>query len=110
MGGFTGVGARTVIPAAATAKVSLRLVPDQTVKTVARQLAAAVQRLAPKDVDPSVHFLHGADPAQVALDAPAFKILERASTAVGGPGPVPPRPRGRPTLLPALRHPVDPAV
>src|SRR6267154_1034835 len=41
-GGFTGDGAKTVIPAEATAKVSLRLVPDQKLKTVERQLAAAV--------------------------------------------------------------------
>src|SRR6266853_427057 len=104
MGGFTGVGAKTVIPAAATAKVSLRLVPDQTVKTVARQLAAAVQRLAPKYVDASVHFLHGADPAQVALDAPAFKALERAFKDVVGRGTVPARAGGSIPVVPALRQ------
>jgi len=49
-GGFTGNGAKTVIPAEATAKVSLRLVPHQTLLTVERQLAAAVQRLVPKYV------------------------------------------------------------
>src|SRR5205823_7827655 len=64
-GGFTGTGAKTVIPAEATAKVSLRLVPDQKLKVVERQLAAAVKRLAPKHVQTSVRFLHGADPATV---------------------------------------------
>src|SRR5207247_1007193 len=48
LGGFTGVGAKTVIPAEATAKVSLRLVPNQKLKTVERQVAGAVTRLAPK--------------------------------------------------------------
>src|SRR3989449_2607065 len=60
-GGFTGAGAKTVIPAEATAKVSLRLVPDQKLTVVERQLAAAVKRLAPKYVQTSVRFLHGAD-------------------------------------------------
>jgi len=45
LGGFTGEGAKTVIPAAATAKVSMRLVPNQKLATVERQLAAGVQRL-----------------------------------------------------------------
>jgi acetylornithine deacetylase/succinyl-diaminopimelate desuccinylase-like protein len=43
MGGFTGEGAKTVIPAQATAKVSLRLVPNQKMKTVEKQLRAAVR-------------------------------------------------------------------
>src|SRR6266487_3634438 len=44
LGGFTGEGAKTVIPAVATAKVSMRLVPNQKLATVERQLAAAVKR------------------------------------------------------------------
>src|SRR5437660_2442005 len=57
-GGFTGDGAKTVIPAAATAKVSLRLVPDQKLTVVERQLAGAVKRLAPQPVRATVRFLH----------------------------------------------------
>ena len=102
MGGFTGVGAKTVIPAAATAKVSLRLVPDQKLKTVERQLAATVKRLAPKYVDASVRFIHGADPAQIALDHPAFKVLERAFKDVVGRGTIPARAGGSIPVVPAL--------
>src|SRR6059036_2528794 len=58
MGGFTTDGAKTVITAEATAKVSLRLVPNQKLKTVERQLAAAVRRLVPRHVQASVRFLH----------------------------------------------------
>jgi len=102
MGGFTGVGSKTVIPAAATAKVSLRLVPDQKLKTVERQLAATVKRLAPKYVDASVRFIHGADPAQIALDHPAFKVLERAFKDVVGRGTIPARAGGSIPVVPAL--------
>ena len=102
MGGFTGAGAKTVIPAEATAKVSLRLVPNQTLQVVQRQLAAAVKRLAPKYVDASVRFIHGADPAQIALDHPAFKVLERAFQEVVGRGTVPARAGGSIPVVPAL--------
>ena len=102
MGGFTGVGAKTVIPAAATAKISLRLVPNQKLKTVERQLAAAVKRLAPKYVDATVRFIHGADPARIPLDHPAFKVLERAFKEVVGRGTIPARAGGSIPVVPAL--------
>src|SRR5216110_650495 len=101
-GGFTGAGAKTVIPAEATAKVSLRLVPDQKLKVVERQLAAAVKRLAPKHVQTSVRFLHGADPATVAVTHPAFQLLDRAFKEVVGRGTVPARAGGSIPVVPAL--------
>ncbi|HYT70538.1 MAG TPA: M20/M25/M40 family metallo-hydrolase [Gemmatimonadales bacterium] len=102
LGGFTGDGAKTVIPAVATAKVSLRLVPDQKLKTVERQLAAAVRRLAPRYVQASVRFLHGADPATVAVTHPAFKLLDQAFREVVGRGTVPARAGGSIPVVPAL--------
>lgn len=102
MGGFTGAGAKTVIPAEAVAKVSLRLVPNQTMKTVERQLAAAVKRLAPSYVSATVRFLHGADPARVKIDHPAFKLLDRAFREVVGRGTVPARAGGSIPVVPAL--------
>jgi len=101
-GGFTGEGAKTVIPAEATAKVSLRLVPNQRLKTVERQLAAAVKRLAPKYVSPTVTFLHGADPAQVKVTHPAFRLLDQAFREVVGRGTVPVRAGGSIPVVPAL--------
>jgi acetylornithine deacetylase/succinyl-diaminopimelate desuccinylase-like protein len=93
-GGFTAEGAKTVIPAEATAKVSLRLVPNQKLKTVERQLALAVRGLAPSYVQASVRFLHGADPATVRVTHPAFKLLDRAFAEVVGRGTVPARAGG----------------
>ena len=102
LGGFTGAGAKTVIPAEATAKVSLRLVPNQKLKTVERQLAAAVKRLAPKYVTATVTFLHGADPAQIELGHPAFDKLSEAFQEVTGRGTVPARAGGSIPVVPAL--------
>jgi acetylornithine deacetylase/succinyl-diaminopimelate desuccinylase-like protein len=102
IGGFTGEGAKTVIPAEATAKVSLRLVPNQTRKQVERQFAAAVRRLAPKYADVKLRFLHGADPAEVALDHPVFRTIDRAFKEVVGRGTVPARAGGTIPVVPAL--------
>ena len=99
---FTGDGAKTVIPAEATAKVSLRLVPNQKLTVVERQLAATVKRLAPKYVTATVTFLHGADPAQVRVTHPAFKLLDQAFRDVVGRGTVPARAGGSIPIVPAL--------
>jgi acetylornithine deacetylase/succinyl-diaminopimelate desuccinylase-like protein len=101
-GGFTGAGAKTVIPAEAVAKVSLRLVPNQKMRVVERQLTAAVKKLAPKYVTATVRFIHGADPARVKMDHPAFTLLDRAFQEVVGRGTVPARAGGSIPVVPAL--------
>ncbi|HXV85805.1 MAG TPA: dipeptidase [Gemmatimonadales bacterium] len=102
MGGFTGEGAKTVIPAVATAKVSLRLVPNQRTKTVARQLAQACRKLAPRYADVSVKPLHGADPVVVDIKAPPFALIDQAFREVEGRGVVPTRSGGSIPIVPAL--------
>ena len=93
-GGFTGEGAKTVIPATAMAKVSLRLVPGLAWEKVAKWLAKTVRKLAPKWADVEVRILHGGDPVQVDIEHPAFKILDQAFTEVVGRGTVPVRAGG----------------
>ena len=102
LGGFTGDGAKTVIPAQATAKVSMRLVPNQKLATVEQQLTAAVKRFTPKHVTASVRFLHGADPAQIKLESPAFQLLDQAFKTVTGRGTVSARAGGSIPVVPAL--------
>ena len=102
LGGFTGEGAKTVIPAEATAKVSMRLVPNQKLATVERQLAAAVKRFAPKHITATVRFLHGAGPAQIKLNSPAFDLLAKAFKEVTGRGSIPARAGGSIPVVPAL--------
>lgn len=84
MGGFTGEGAKTVIPAQATAKVSLRLVPGLEFEKVLKQLDTAVQRLAPSWAEVNVRAIHGADPVQIDVSAPAFAVLDQAFEEVVG--------------------------
>ncbi|HEX7918490.1 MAG TPA: dipeptidase, partial [Gemmatimonadales bacterium] len=83
-GGFTAEGAKTVIPAAAVAKVSLRLVPGQKSATVYKQLAKAVKAVAPKYATVEVKPLHAGEPVQVKVNHPAFAALDEAFKAVIG--------------------------
>jgi len=101
-GGFIGEGAKTVIPAQATAKVSLRLVPGQRFEKVARQLERAVAALAPKWADVTVNILHGGDPVQVQVDHPAFQVLDEAFESVVGRKTVPARSGGSIPIIPEL--------
>lgn len=101
-GGFTGTGAKTVIPAAATAKVSLRLVPRQRAATVFKQLARQVKALAPAYADVKVTYVHGADPVLVDVRAPIFEIVSRAFEEVEGRGTVFTRSGGSIPVVPAL--------
>ena len=101
-GGFVGDGAKTVIPAAATAKVSLRLVPGQRYEKVFRQLERAVAALAPKWADVTVTLLHGGDPVQVNVDDPAYGILDEAFEEVVGRRAVQVRSGGSIPIVPEL--------
>jgi acetylornithine deacetylase/succinyl-diaminopimelate desuccinylase-like protein len=101
-GGFIGDGAKTVIPAQATAKVSLRLVPGQTLERVQRQLARAVARVTPKYADVEVRLLHGGDPVQVDTSDPVFDILDTAFEDVTGRRTVRARAGGSIPIVPEL--------
>jgi acetylornithine deacetylase/succinyl-diaminopimelate desuccinylase-like protein len=83
-GGFVGDGAKTVIPAQATAKVSLRLVPDQSLAKVEKQLRREVMALAPEWAEVEVRLLHGGEPVHMDLDHPVFEVLDEAFESVVG--------------------------
>jgi len=118
-GGFVGEGAKTVIPAAATAKVSLRLVPGLPFAQVAKWLERAAKANAPKHADVDVKILHGGDPVQVDVGDPAFAVLDAAFREVvgkpavrvraGGSIPIVPRlgTMGAPVLLTGIGLPDD---
>ena len=68
-GGFTGEGAKTVIPAVATAKVSMRLVPDMNPKEAIRQYTAYVKKLTPKGIKTAVRVLSSAPASVVSTES-----------------------------------------
>jgi acetylornithine deacetylase/succinyl-diaminopimelate desuccinylase-like protein len=101
-GGFVGEGAKTVIPASATAKVSLRLVPGLAFGHVAKWLARAAKAAAPKWADVEVKILHGGDPVQVDVMHPSFTVLDQAFKEVVGRPPVRVRAGGSIPIIPRL--------
>jgi acetylornithine deacetylase/succinyl-diaminopimelate desuccinylase-like protein len=78
LSGYTGEGAKTVLPAKAMAKVSCRLIPDQTPEEIERLMRAHVERVAPKSVTVTVTHLHGGRPWRADLDGPLFDAARRA--------------------------------
>jgi len=104
VGGYTGAGSKTVIPAEATAKISLRLVPDQRGKEAAAQLVKGVRQVAPKYADVKVTVFSTVDPAQTRLDSRAYAVLDRAFREVWGRGITPIRSGGSIPIVPLLQQ------
>jgi acetylornithine deacetylase/succinyl-diaminopimelate desuccinylase-like protein len=85
-GGFQGQGAKTIVPARASAKISCRLVPDQEPDDIASKLTAHLQRIAPPGVRVRVEMLHGGRPYLAPTDHPVYEVAKRAfSKAFGKP-------------------------
>lgn len=88
LSGFTGDGAKTVLPAVAMAKVSMRLVPDQDPDTIASLFEAYVQDVAPKSVEVTVTRMHGGKPWMTGVDNPYVQAASRAIAHGFGRAPV----------------------
>jgi acetylornithine deacetylase/succinyl-diaminopimelate desuccinylase-like protein len=88
LSGYTGEGAKTVLPAKAMAKVSCRLVPDQDPEEIAALLRAHVERVAPAGVTVTVRALHGGRPWRAELAGPIYDAARRALAEAFGKEPV----------------------
>ena len=88
LSGYTGEGAKTVLPSSAMAKVSFRLVPDQTPERVRELLEAHLERVAPSGVALKVVELHGGRPWRAAVGGPVFDAAARALEQAFGARPV----------------------
>ncbi|MHB0949336.1 MAG: dipeptidase [Gemmatimonadaceae bacterium] len=88
LSGYTGEGAKTVLPAKAMAKVSCRLVPDQDPAEIERLMKAHVEKVAPKNVTVTVTHLHGGKPWRNAPSGPLFEAARDALKDAFGRDPV----------------------
>jgi acetylornithine deacetylase/succinyl-diaminopimelate desuccinylase-like protein len=78
LSGFTGEGAKTVLPAVAMAKISMRLVPNQDPNKIADLFQAYVEKLAPKTVQTKVTRMHGGKPWMTSYQNPYVQAAGRA--------------------------------
>jgi acetylornithine deacetylase/succinyl-diaminopimelate desuccinylase-like protein len=83
-GGFTGAGAKTVIPAKATAKISMRLVPGMTPDRTFAKYKCYVEEIAPVGVDIDVRLIHSGHPCLISVDNPYVRAATRTLGEVWG--------------------------
>jgi acetylornithine deacetylase/succinyl-diaminopimelate desuccinylase-like protein len=88
VGGFIGEGAKTVIPAVAMAKISMRLVPDQDPDRIAALVEAHLQKIAPKSVELKITRMHGGKPWITNYDNAFVRAAGRALEQGFGKAPV----------------------
>jgi acetylornithine deacetylase/succinyl-diaminopimelate desuccinylase-like protein len=88
-GGYTGEGSKTIIPAKASAKISMRLVPNQDYKKVAELFKSHFESLAPAYVTVKVTPQHGGQGYVSPISSPEYKAAYRAVTEIFGLAPVP---------------------
>ena len=93
-GGYTGEGAKTVLPPKAYAKISARLVPNQHHKKIEQLFKEHFESIAPKSVKVEVKYLHGGQGYVCPIDRPAYQAAEKAYMDVYGKRPVPVRSGG----------------
>jgi acetylornithine deacetylase/succinyl-diaminopimelate desuccinylase-like protein len=77
-GGFTGEGAKTVLPSKASAKISMRIVPNQKSSKIANLFVKHIQKIAPKTVSITARYLHGGEPAITPIESPGVKAAVAA--------------------------------
>jgi acetylornithine deacetylase/succinyl-diaminopimelate desuccinylase-like protein len=88
LSGYTGEGAKTVLPSTAMAKVSCRLVPDQDPAEIAKLFEAHVERVKPTGVTVKVTYVHGGKPWKAELEGPLYDAARKALHAAFGKEPV----------------------
>jgi acetylornithine deacetylase/succinyl-diaminopimelate desuccinylase-like protein len=88
-GGYTGEGSKTVLPSKAFAKISARLVPNQSSADITAKLTRYFEKIAPDSVSVKVREHHGGEPYMTPIDSTAYKAAAKAIKATFGKEPVP---------------------
>ncbi len=88
-GGYTEEGTKTVIPSKASAKISMRLVPNQDYHKISELFERHFRRIAPASVKVNVKALHGGMPYVAPTDMAAYKAAEKAIVETFGKSPLP---------------------
>ncbi len=90
-GGYTGEGAKTVLPSKAFAKISMRLVPNQDPDKITELFARHFKAIAPPSVQVEVHAHHGGLPVVTPTDTPEYQAAAEAMKTTFGKDPIPQR-------------------
>jgi len=90
-GGYTGEGAKTVLPSKAHAKISMRLVPNQHSEAITQLFTDHFKKIAPKSVKIKVTPHHGGEPVVTPTDSIAYRAAQKAITESFGKAPIPTR-------------------
>lgn len=93
-GGYTGEGAKTVLPSKAFAKISMRLVPNQNSEEISKIFQQHFESIAPKSVKVKVFAHHGGEPAVTDLNSKGYLAASKAMETTFGKKPVPVRQGG----------------
>ena len=90
-GGYTGEGSKTVLPSKAFAKISARLVPNQSSSKITEMLLEHFKKIAPPTVHVHTFELHGGEPYMTPIDSTAYKAAAKAIEETFGKKPIPVR-------------------
>jgi acetylornithine deacetylase/succinyl-diaminopimelate desuccinylase-like protein len=88
IGGFTGKGAKTIIPSKVTAKISMRLVPSQNADKITKQFTRFIKKLTPKTVKVKIIKIHSGEGSITPIGSPANIAAAKAMEKAFGKKPV----------------------
>ncbi len=90
-GGYIGEGAKTVLPSKAFAKISARLVPNQSSEVITEKIIAHLQKIAPANITVKATLHHGGEPYMTPIDSKGYLAAAKAIETTFGKQPIPVR-------------------